>query len=265
MKFSAVRPVKIVMLGAGGTGGHIAPHLYRLLYALDRPVRFIICDGDVVEEKNLVRQNFIPADLGENKARVLAERYSTVFGMETEYVPGFVEDEDQLKSLLEPKVWQDNCWPPREITREQVILIGAVDNNKSRQLCHRVFYQSRELIYIDSGNGEHTGQVVCGIRSGGRTMYRPIGTVYPDVLKETDKFPTELSCAEASVSAPQSIAANITAATAVVDIIYNILALGESRVRLVTFATQSCNVRPVLQKRRKKTAKKDAKKEKKAA
>ena len=55
MKFSENRPVKIVMLGAGGTGGHIAPHLYRLLYALNRSVRFIICDGDIVEEKNLVR------------------------------------------------------------------------------------------------------------------------------------------------------------------------------------------------------------------
>jgi hypothetical protein len=82
MKFSRTRPVKIVQLGAGGTGGHAAPHLYRLLYALDRPVRYIICDGDVVEEKNLVRQNFTPADLGENKAKVLAERYSMVFGME---------------------------------------------------------------------------------------------------------------------------------------------------------------------------------------
>ena len=102
MKFSKTRPVKIVMLGAGGTGGHIAPHLYRLLYSLKRPVRFILCDGDVVEEKNLVRQNFTPADLGENKAKVLAERYSAVFGLETEYVPSFVEDEDQLGSLLEP-------------------------------------------------------------------------------------------------------------------------------------------------------------------
>ena len=201
-----------------------------------------------------MRQNFIPADLGENKAQVLAERYSAVFGMETEYLPMFVEDEERLKALLEPRVWRDPYYPPREIAREQVVLIGAVDNNRSRQLCHRVFYQSRELIYIDSGNGEHTGQVVCGVRSGGRTIYRPVGSVYPDVLKETDKFPTELSCAEASLSAPQSIAANITAATAVVDILYNILALGESRVRLVTFATQSCNVRPVLQKRRKKKA-----------
>ena len=250
MKFSLTRPVKIVMLGAGGTGGHIAPHLYCLLYALNRPVRFIICDGDVVEEKNLVRQNFIPADLGENKARVLADRYSGVFGMETEYVPDFIENEERLTELLEPRVWYSGFYPNVETVREQVILIGAVDNNKSRQLCHSVFYKSHELIYIDSGNGEHTGQVVCGIRSGGRTMYRPVGALYPDVLEETDKFPTELSCAEASLSAPQSIAANITAATAVVDIIYNILALGESRVRMVTFATPSCNVRPTLQKRR---------------
>ena len=72
--------------------------------------------------------------------------------------------------------------------------------------------------------------------------------MYPDVLSDTDKFPTELSCAEASASAPQSITANVTAATVVVDMIYNILAQGESRVRLATFSTTSCNVRPTLQK-----------------
>lgn len=254
MKFSKERPVKVVMLGAGGTGGHIAPHLYRLLYALDRPVRFIVCDGDVVEEKNLVRQNFIPADLGENKAKVLAERYASVFGMETEYVPEFIESEERLRQLLTPQIWRMGGYRDSPILREQVILIGAVDNNRSRQLCHSIFYQMEELIYIDSGNGEHTGQVVCGIRSGGRTLYQPIGKAYPDVLKDKDKFPTELSCAEASLSAPQSIAANITAATTVVNIIYNILALGDSRVRQVTFATTSVNVRPTLAKQRRKKA-----------
>ena len=136
-----------------------------------------------------------------------------------------------------------------------VILIGAVDNNKSRQLCHRVFSQAKELIYIDSGNGEYTGQVVCGVRRGGKTYYPPIGTVYPDVLEETDKFPTELSCAEASVSAPQSMAANITAATVVVDMVYNILAVGDSAVQKATFSTRSVNVRPELQKtKRRKVA-----------
>ena len=65
---------------------------------------------------------------------------------------------------------------------------------------------------------------------------------------------TELSCAEASVSAPQSIAANITAATAVVDMIYNILTVGETRVRQITFATGSVNMRATLQKTRRKAA-----------
>lgn len=252
MKFSMTRPVKIVMLGAGGTGGHIAPHLYRLLYSLDRPVRFVICDGDVVEEKNLVRQNFTPADLGENKAKVLAERYSTVFGMETEYVPSFVEGEEQLRRLLDPAWhWMGTPGHPYgERLAELVILIGAVDNNKSRRLCHRVFQQARELIYIDSGNGEYTGQVVCGVRRNNRTYYPPIGTAYPDVLEDTDKFPTELSCAEASVSAPQSMAANITAAMAVVDMVYNILATGNSTVRQVTFSTQTVNIRPELQQKK---------------
>ena len=131
-----------------------------------------------------------------------------------------------------------------------MILIGAVDNNRSRQLCDRVFRQARELIYIDSGNGEFTGQVVCGIRRAGKTYYAPVGTAYPDVLEDTDKFATELSCAEASVSAPQSIAANITAATAVVNMIYNILTLGNSTVRQVTFSTKTVNVRPTVQKRK---------------
>ena len=59
MKFSLERPVSIVMLGAGGTGGYAAPHIYRLTQTLRRPARFLIADGDIVEEKNLVRQLFL--------------------------------------------------------------------------------------------------------------------------------------------------------------------------------------------------------------
>lgn len=51
MRFRTDCPVHIVMLGCGGTGGHIAPHLYRLLHALFRPSKVILCDGDIVESK----------------------------------------------------------------------------------------------------------------------------------------------------------------------------------------------------------------------
>ena len=76
MRFPVSCPIHIVMIGCGGTGGHIAPHLYRLLYSVFRPSTVILCDGDLVEKKNLVRQNFVSCDLGRNKAEVLAERYS---------------------------------------------------------------------------------------------------------------------------------------------------------------------------------------------
>ena len=244
MKLPTDTPVKIVMLGAGGTGGHIAPHIYRLLYALDRPSRFIICDGDKVEFKNLVRQNFSPADLGENKAKILAERYASVFGMEAEYLPTFVEDLDTLTALIHADGWA-NEYSRYPTVREQVILIGAVDNDKSRQLCHKAFLKAENLIYIDSGNGEFSGQVVCGVRRNGRTIRRPVGGVFPELLKAQDRFPSELSCAEASLADPQSMAATI-----VVDMIYNILVNGECSVRQTDFSTRTIRMQTALEKKR---------------
>ena len=35
-----------------------------------------------------------------------------------------------------------------------VLLLGCVDNNKSRPLCHQACYQSEELISIDTGHGK---------------------------------------------------------------------------------------------------------------
>lgn len=254
IRFSLVKPVKIIMLGAGGTGGHVAPHLYRLLHTLDRNTKVIICDGDIVEEKNLIRQNFIAADLGKNKAQVLAERYATAFGLEIAYVPEFIEDENRLTELVEPDRYSPSLYNEFMSEVGLSILIGCVDNNKSRQLCHKVFKATDNLIYIDSGNGEYTGQVVCGVRRSGRSYYKPIGDVYPDVLLDTDKFPTELSCAEAAVSAPQSIVANVMAATAVVSYLYNILVLGNIKTRSVSFSGKSINIKPIMAQRRRKAA-----------
>lgn len=240
MRFPVSCPIHIVMLGAGGTGGHIAPHLYRLLYSLFRPSTVVICDGDLVEQKNLVRQNFVACDLGQNKAAVLAERYASAFGMEACYMPEFIESEEMLKTLLTPAD-KDAL----------IILIGAVDNNRSRQLCNAVFYEARDIIYVDAGNGMTTGQVVCGVRKGGRTARKPVAGYYRDILDPTDKFPTELSCAEAAVSSPQAITANLMAATLALCMLYNILCVGELDTRMTTFSTKTVNVRPLLSTRRK--------------
>ncbi|GAB2045992.1 hypothetical protein AGATL06_24910 [Agathobaculum sp. TL06] len=239
MRFPISCPIHVVMLGCGGTGGHIAPHLYRLLYAVFRPSTVILCDGDIVEKNNLVRQNFVSCDLGRNKAEVLAERYSAAFGMACRYMPRYIESEDELRRLLQP-----------EQKDALVILLGCVDNNRSRRMCNEVFYQAKNLVYIDSGNGLVNGQVVCGVRKGGRTLRKPVAGFYPDILDPTDKFPSELSCAEASVSSPQAMTANLMAATLVLCMLYNIIAGGELDTRMTTFSSKTVNVRPLLPKRR---------------
>ena len=252
MKFSKDAPVKIIVLGAGGTGGWIIPHLYRIGYASSRSIRVVICDGDIVEAKNLIRQNFIVQDVGENKAKILAERYSSAFGLETEYRPTFIESAEELVELVKPDITHYSYDDP--IEEQRVILIGAVDNNKSRQLCNEVFKEAKNLVYIDSGNGESTGQVVCGIRQKGKTMYKPVCSLYPEMLKEEDKFPSELSCADRNQSAPQSITANLFAANAVVSFLYNLLIAGELTTRYVTFSSKIICIRAeTVKKRRKKS------------
>ena len=257
MKYSAAAPVKIIVLGAGGTGGYLIPHLYRIAFAdSKRLYRVIICDGDIVEEKNLIRQNFVKQDIGRNKAAVLAERYAGAFGIECEYIPEYIENEARLKGLVRPD-FRKSYWNNTAET-QRVILIGCVDNNKSRALCHKVFYETENLICIDSGNGESTGQVVCGVRQKGRTAYKPAGTLYPDILKTGDKFPTELSCAERAASAPQSVTANLTAAAAVTSFLYNLLVAGELNTRYVTFSSSLIAVRAETVKKRKGGRKKCA-------
>ena len=253
MNYPTETPVKIVMLGAGGTGSYVAMHMYWLAHCLDRHVRIIIADGDSVEEKNLVRQHFAISDLGLNKAKVLVERYAAAFKMKAEYIPDFIEDKERLLKLLKPAFLpgEKNVIMP---SKENVILLGCVDNNKTRRLCNEVFYECADLVYIDSGNGEHSGQVVCGVRRNGKTVSKPVGYVYPDILEDTDKFPTELSCAEASISAPQTIAANMTAATIVVDLLHNILVLGDNKVKAVSFSTKTVNVLSSSETRRKRKA-----------
>ena len=90
------------------------------------------------------------------------------------------------------------------------------------------------------------------MRHNGKTTYNTVGSLYPDILEEEDKFPSELSCAERTVSAPQSVTANLTAASALVGFLYNLLIVGEMNTRYVTFSSKQINMRAEITKKRKK-------------
>ena len=94
------KTTRITVIGAGGVGSILIDLLKSVGYR-----RVHIIDNDTVEEKNLKRQLFSKEDVGESKAKVIAERYKYTY--EHGY---FTED-----------------------SREQGILISCVDNNASRK------------------------------------------------------------------------------------------------------------------------------------
>lgn len=158
----------------------------------------------------MTRQNFVRNDVGKNKAEVMATRYGRAFGLEVDFIPDYVESSEFLVHLA------------RE-SRLEPVFVGAVDNNKTRVLIHDAFARIPYAFYLDAGNEEWGGQVVCGFNyrhqlpnEGEKSPHffhlPSVVELYPEVAQATDKLPTELSCAERAVSHPQNIFTNMTAA-----------------------------------------------------
>lgn len=65
----------IAIIGAGGIGSFLVMELNRLAENSQlNDAKFTICDGDIVELKNLKYQNFDESDIGKNKAAALYEK-----------------------------------------------------------------------------------------------------------------------------------------------------------------------------------------------
>lgn len=157
-------PTSIVVIGAGGTGSRLLPPLAQLIKTclrkhnpaamLDKCDTYII-DGDIVEEKNLSRQNFITPDVGRNKALVVAERYARAFGINV--IP--------CTEFLTPMTKPLFDGPAGEISFktvfENAVVIFCVDSAKARKEILKFMdkYCTSNLFVIDAGNEDDFGQI----------------------------------------------------------------------------------------------------------
>lgn len=192
----------IVIVGCGGTGSHYIKELGRYLYGngcLRRnDIHIILVDGDLVEEKNLVRQAFLPQDIGLNKAQVMAEMLFQVYNLTVDYYDGFIDCAKDIEKLV-----RDDAL---------VFLVGCVDNHQCRQSMHN-FYANREhCIYMDSANEYQSGEIVIGSRIGGMDMYPDRADYFPDVLQEGAVKRSEESCEVLNQAEPQHLVTNQFAA-----------------------------------------------------
>lgn len=241
----------IVQIGAGANGGQFFRSLcqdistYFASFNQKKPgvhfgVNMTLCDADRYEIKNLSNQICMDGDMGDYKVDALAERYMDVYGVSVNTVSEYVTTIDMLDRLFIEKV------VGREYQQVK-ILMGMVDNNKTRQLFHDYFYSDHveNLIWIDAGvtgvevinspmesltlqerlnvqNSGFSGQVVIGFKYKGKTILEPVTDVFKDMLEDArSSFPGE-SCGELVIENPQRSATNRMAALLANNILNNL-------------------------------------------
>ncbi len=242
---------QLTIVGCGGTGGFVVRDACRLLWGLKRArhaahaepgfahpafgglppedvPEVLLCDQDVVERPNVVRQDFLPADVGRPKALVLAERMAGAYALPVCAYPRYVKDTTPLETLVP----------------EGAVVVGCVDNAATRRVLHEKLSAYRDVVYIDAGNGAvrpaavtgggrpsradlareresgWSGQVVCGVRKGGETIIPFPADVMPDLIEgegPEDLVPDEVPCNRVAVSHPQRFLTNRRAATVITE------------------------------------------------
>lgn len=159
-------PNKIVIVGCGGTGGWFMPKLVKIInesvakFLFSLPLEIILVDADVVETKNLARQNFISADIARNKAEVMCDRYSQhlVPNVTMHYVDKYISASDVIDAL--PEVARSNfCTIDQIIGDDPTWVFSFIDNALTRKIIHRYAAKFPNVYVFDVANNQYNGQL----------------------------------------------------------------------------------------------------------
>lgn len=212
----------VVIAGCGGTGAQVARIVARIIYDMRRArlhtPKVLLVDPDVVEEKNVGRQMFAPADaaFGLPKVEVVGRRLNMALGLDI--------------------AW---CVEPFSVEKHgsrygSQLVIGCVDNHLARRELHQA-----GGILIGAGNYCDGGQVVIGNTTDMEVMHRHIngtdgkylwlpkeGLLFPALLEP--EYPPEipepaLSCADLVLRGEQDVLVNDWMACAVGQYVYALL------------------------------------------
>jgi PRTRC genetic system ThiF family protein len=143
------RPLRVLVVGAGGTGSSLLGGLAQLAVALRSlgglALEVVVMDDDVVSSSNIGRQAFVPADVGLPKCEVLVNRINLSFGLE----------------------WQAKVERLGIGTNLRAdVLVGCVDTRRARQAIAAHWAANaavgHQCLWVDCGNTQSAGQVVLG-------------------------------------------------------------------------------------------------------
>jgi PRTRC genetic system ThiF family protein len=171
------RPLRILVVGAGGTGSAIVmglPYLHQAMRAWGHVygLEVTLMDGDTVSETNCVRQPFSWSDVDQNKATVLINRINLFWGTKWNSQP-VCFDEAMLRTNHD---------------RNPDLLIGCVDTRSARGVIERSVTRKSSYVtyWLDLGNNASSGQFVLGQPLNGRNRpkaerLRTVSELYPEI------------------------------------------------------------------------------------
>lgn len=253
----------IIVNGCGGTGGWFLPKLAKIMVdaqlknKLADNITIYLCDGDTVATKNLIRQNFILRDVGQNKAEILANRYSQMFpaNVNLVFVDKYIANSDIIKTypdILRSKFVNILDLPFADKTNgvhsyhdETSLVFNFVDNSISRKCIHSYFanHHRSSSIVVDTGNNLYNGQMNVSIYHPQYTAIAPYPCNYFirnfAELMETDFVKLE-NCADADLAVnnpEQMFNINDFAATITANMANSLFADGKIYYGLTTFVT----------------------------
>jgi len=214
-------------------------------------VHLTFIDPDVVELKNVFRQNFGEAEVGNHKAALLALRYSAAWGQSIQ-----VHAAEFDKGMVQLEYG------------DLGVIVGCVDKAAARRVIAEMLTQDYSqrgaeglprLWWLDAGNGKDTGQVLFGAARNARQLqhafpYFPNPSFcvnlpapdlqHPDLLEtRSDETPSQpprgtISCAEMALMGDQSPSINALVANVAATYLWRLFA---DPTGLTTFATY-CNL-----------------------
>lgn len=230
----------VTVIGCGGTGSWLMPKLAKTINDLIRKniiskdnFCLNLVDFDVIESKNLIRQNFIEADIGKNKAEVMAMRYGSTLteGTQCVFYDKYLALDPSNKEHPEAFIsFNDVLGSTINKNKLISVIFNLVDNDVERRELHKWIRDSRSpYIVIDIGNEQTHGQLfasyynMANIDQSYEKCVKNVPLILQDSFAEynqaiitSDEDVVVFSCAEADVSEEfqdQFLVANDVAAT----------------------------------------------------
>jgi PRTRC genetic system ThiF family protein len=223
LRADARRPIRVLVVGAGGTGSAITMGLPYLDQALRVWGRFagldvVLMDADTVSETNCIRQPFSISDIGLSKAIVLVSRINLFWGTNWKAEPRNF-DERTFERIQDSSI---------------DFLIGCVDSRAARSVIARSLVKSnnRTAYWLDLGNNAASGQFVLGQPWNARNRrsaerLRTVNELYPeiaDVKAGEDPLP---SCSAVEALERQEPFINQTLAASALTMLARLLRYGK--------------------------------------